>query len=146
MKRLSDDALVELAEAMRLNEEQSATYVPATSIATSVLRSLVEEVLDARGYMQRIAYLKSQFSHTSKKFAREYLDKIPLSKKDPHAKERFEVEELVGAFFKNDDGKTALWMRSPNPLLGGMTPLELLELRPGKLLKFVTQQLAENEK
>lgn len=61
--------------------------------------------------------------------------------------ERRQVYELVLAFFKGDEKKAKIWMRSRNTvLLGGMTPGEMLDLRPGKLLKIVKQQLEENER
>lgn len=37
-------------------------------------------------------------------------------------------------------------MTAPNPLLGGLIPREYLALRPGKLIRIVTQQLEENER
>lgn len=59
--------------------------------------------------------------------------------------EREEVERLLCGFFKDDWSKIALWMKTPNPLLGGMVPNDLLALRPGKLLKIVKQSLSENK-
>lgn len=52
---------------------------------------------------------------------------------------------LVEEFFEGNHAKTTLWFSSPNPLLGGMTPYQMVQLgRGAKLLKFVKQQLAEN--
>ena len=59
--------------------------------------------------------------------------------------ERRRVYELVLNFFEGDEHKAKLWMRSRNPLLGGMTPREMVELKPGKLIRFVEQQLSENK-
>lgn len=59
--------------------------------------------------------------------------------------ERSEVYQLVLAFFEGNAIKARTWMRAPNLLLGGLTPTDLIALRPGKVLKFVKQQLSENE-
>jgi uncharacterized protein (DUF2384 family) len=59
--------------------------------------------------------------------------------------ERQEVHELVAKFFC-DDVKAHTWMREPNPLLGGFAPKDLIAIRPGKVLAFVKQSLAENER
>ncbi len=49
-------------------------------------------------------------------------------------------------FFENDAAKASAWLKSVNLLLGNITPLKLLEERPGKLLKFVTARLSENKR
>ena len=58
--------------------------------------------------------------------------------------ERREVYALVRTFL-GFDWKARLWMRTPNPLLGYIKPADLIRMSPGKLLKIVKQQLAENE-
>jgi uncharacterized protein (DUF2384 family) len=60
--------------------------------------------------------------------------------------ERQRVYELVLAFFDADHDKTRAWMNTPNPLLGGMPPKDLIVVRPGKVLRFVEQSLQENHR
>ena len=51
---------------------------------------------------------------------------------------------LVGNFFQNEQ-ETALWFQTPNPLLGGITPKEMIRRgRFRKLLNFIQTALAEN--
>lgn len=53
---------------------------------------------------------------------------------------------LVAGFF-NDQEKTILWFRMPNPLLGGMSPRDMIRVgRFKKLLKFVQNALDENKR
>ena len=53
---------------------------------------------------------------------------------------------LVEGFFK-DRHKTMLWFSTPNPLLGSMTPRDMIRLgRFKKLLNFVQTALAENQR
>lgn len=59
--------------------------------------------------------------------------------------ERQQVYALVREFL-GFDWKTRLWMRTPNALLGFIKPINLLKMNPGKLLRIVKQQLAENER
>jgi hypothetical protein len=55
------------------------------------------------------------------------------------------VLNLVGNFF-NDESKTMLWFQMPNPLLGNMTPREMIRVgRFHKLLKFIQTALDENK-
>lgn len=52
--------------------------------------------------------------------------------------------EIVNTFFK-DDERTKLWMKTPNPLLGKLSPNDLMSLgREKKLRLFVENQLNEN--
>lgn len=52
---------------------------------------------------------------------------------------------LVAQFFDGDERKTALWFKSPNPLLGGMPPREMIRLgRYQKLQRFVVSALLES--
>lgn len=58
-----------------------------------------------------------------------------------------EVVQLVAGFFHNDHKKIRLWFSSPNPLLGGLAPNTMIAMgRRDKLLKFIKQQLDENER
>ncbi len=53
---------------------------------------------------------------------------------------------LVGCFF-NDDEKTLLWFRVPNPALGGMSPRDMIRIgRFRKLLRFIQTALSENQR
>jgi uncharacterized protein (DUF2384 family) len=52
---------------------------------------------------------------------------------------------LVAQFFK-DEHKTVLWFRTPNPLLGDMTPRDMIRVgRFRKLVRFIQAALSENE-
>lgn len=54
------------------------------------------------------------------------------------------VINLVAAFFE-DETKTILWLQTRNPLLGGMSPRDMIRAgRFKKLEKFVQTALAEN--
>lgn len=58
---------------------------------------------------------------------------------------RHEIFTRVREFFDHD-GKAALWMGTPNPLLGDVSPNDMLAAgREEKLLRFVVGALAENE-
>jgi uncharacterized protein (DUF2384 family) len=51
---------------------------------------------------------------------------------------------LVGGFFENET-KTMLWLQTPNPLLGDLSPREMIRTgRFKKLLKLIRTALAEN--
>lgn len=51
---------------------------------------------------------------------------------------------LVGSFFR-DPQKTVLWFEVPNPLLGNLSPKEMIKLgRFKKLIKFIQQSIDEN--
>ncbi len=51
---------------------------------------------------------------------------------------------LVAGFF-HDGEKTVLWFTMPNPLLGGMSPRDMIRVgRFKKLLKFIHNALGEN--
>lgn len=57
---------------------------------------------------------------------------------------RREIVTRVREFFAHD-GKAALWMETPNPLLGDVSPNDMLAAgREEKLLRFVVGALAEN--
>ncbi len=53
--------------------------------------------------------------------------------------------QLVSEFFEGDDVKTDLWFILPNPMLGDISPGDMISLgRSEKLLRWVVQSLAEN--
>ncbi len=52
---------------------------------------------------------------------------------------------LVAGYFKGDGAKTVLWFSTPNPMLGNVSPKNMIRLgRSSKLLKFVVNALSEN--
>ncbi len=55
------------------------------------------------------------------------------------------ILRLVTQFFDDDAEKTALWFETPNPLLGGASPYEMIRLgHSEKLRRFVMEALSEN--
>jgi len=53
---------------------------------------------------------------------------------------------LVAGFFQ-DTGKTIIWFAMPNPLLGGMSPRDMIRVgRFKKLLNFIQTALDENQR
>jgi len=53
-------------------------------------------------------------------------------------------EQVVG-FFEGDVNRAALWFRLPNPLLGDVSPRDMIRYgRYAKLQQFVVEALAEN--
>ena len=52
---------------------------------------------------------------------------------------------LVAGHFKGDANKTALWFTIPNPLLGNITPRDMIRFgRYKKLFQFIINAVAEN--
>src|SRR5581483_874817 len=65
----------------------------------------------------------------------------------PPVKERLgliaNICNLVFEFF-GDEAKTALWFKTPNPMLGGVSPRDMIRFgRYNKLLRFVTTALEQ---
>ena len=53
---------------------------------------------------------------------------------------------LVAGHFKGDANKTALWFTIPNPLLGNITPRDMIRFgRYKKLFQFIINAVAENK-
>lgn len=53
---------------------------------------------------------------------------------------------LVAGHFKGNSQKTTLWFTIPNPLLGNVTPRDMIRFgRYRKLFKFIINALAENK-
>ena len=53
---------------------------------------------------------------------------------------------LVAGHFKGDSNKTGLWFTVPNPLLGNVTPRDMIRFgRYKKLFRFILNALAENK-
>jgi len=54
---------------------------------------------------------------------------------------------LVSGFFQGDRDKTMLWFSMPNPLLGEMSPRDMIRIgRFKKLLKFIQTAISENQR
>jgi hypothetical protein len=74
-----------------------------------------------------------------------YDKKMPLELKE-RLSEWATAINLVADFFKDKD-KTILWFRMPNPLLGGISPKDMIRVgRFKKLLKFIQSALSENQR
>ena len=57
-----------------------------------------------------------------------------------------QCRNLILKFFESEPEKALLWWAAPNPMLGGIVPLEMIKIgRADKLLKFIKGQLEENE-
>ena len=74
-----------------------------------------------------------------------YDDKMPIE-----LRERIEewaiAINLVGSFF-NSSEKTIMWFKIPNPLLGNMTPRDMIRIgRSKRLMQFIQNALSENKK
>lgn len=70
--------------------------------------------------------------------------------KAPQAlKERFQeiavTCSLVAEFFEGDAEKTVMWFTTPNPMLGDITPRDMLRLgRAKKLIRFIMDAKSQN--
>jgi hypothetical protein len=57
-----------------------------------------------------------------------------------------EIVKLLMGFFYYDRKKPRLWLNTPNPLLGGIKPIDMINCgQSEKLLKFVQAMLKENK-
>jgi hypothetical protein len=71
-----------------------------------------------------------------------YDEKAPKEVRE-HLENVANICNLVFQFF-NDDVKTKLWFQTPNPMLGNVSPRDMIRLgRYNKLLRFVTQAMEE---
>lgn len=79
------------------------------------------------------------------------LESSPLPRRRDESQDRVEIRRLVESFFVSQgrpDPKFLMqrWMRSKNPLLGDISPKDMIALgKVGRLLNFVRQQISENE-
>ncbi len=72
-----------------------------------------------------------------------YDEKMPQELKE-RIEEWANLLQLVAQYFK-DEQKTLLWFRMPNPLLGNVSPRDMIRIgRYKKLLKFILTALSEN--
>ena len=75
---------------------------------------------------------------------------VRLDNRIPHdLKDRLEqianICNFVAEFFDGDAAKTALWFRTPNPMLGELSPRDMIRYgRYKRLQKFVMQAREEN--
>lgn len=71
-------------------------------------------------------------------------ERIPLELKN-RLDQIANICALVAEYFQGDAEKTALWFRTPNPLLGNIAPRDMVRYgRYKKLLKFVTEARQAN--
>lgn len=85
----------------------------------------------------------SKMSGISKKTVR-LDDRIPTDLKT-HLEQVANICSLVAEYFGGNPEKTSLWFKAPNPMLGTLTPRDMIRLgRYQKLMKFVLQARAEN--
>ena len=74
-----------------------------------------------------------------------YDERMPQILKD-RLKEWANLFNLVAQFFEGDPIKTALWFKTTNPMLGNITPRDMIRYgRYTKLLKFILNALSENQ-
>ena len=84
----------------------------------------------------------SKMAGVSKKSVR-FDHKIPREVKD-RLEEIANICLLVAEHFQGDPQKTALWFKAPNPLLGSVTPRDMLRMgRYKKLMQFVIDARSE---
>jgi hypothetical protein len=71
-------------------------------------------------------------------------DAIP-QKVSERLQEIASIVNLVAGIFEGDIQKTVLWFRAPNPLLGDVSPRDMIRLgRYDKLRKFIISAIAES--
>ena len=74
-----------------------------------------------------------------------YDGKIPTELRE-RLREWANVINLVAEHFGGDAHKTALWFTTVNPLLGDISPRDMIRFgRYKKLLKFIMNAMAEND-
>ncbi|MBS0654984.1 MAG: hypothetical protein JSR46_04335 [Verrucomicrobia bacterium] len=74
-----------------------------------------------------------------------YDERMPQILKD-RLREWANLFNLVAQFFKGDAVKTALWFKTSNPMMGGISPRDMIRFgRYQKLLKFVLNALPQNQ-
>jgi len=55
------------------------------------------------------------------------------------------IVQLIDRFFYGDKTKTSLWLKTSNPLLGDVSPNDMIRFgRSQKLLKFILYSLQES--
>jgi hypothetical protein len=72
-----------------------------------------------------------------------YDQKAPKEVRE-HLEQVANICNLVFEFFQ-DDVKTQLWFKTPNPMLGNVSPRDMIRFgRYNKLLRFITQAIEES--
>ncbi len=72
-----------------------------------------------------------------------YDGRMPKILKD-RMREWANLLNLVAQFFEGDATKTALWFKTPNPMLGNISPRDMIRFgRYQKLLKFILNAVAK---
>ncbi len=114
---------------------------------TDVFRFFNKGELDGKKVVDFLKYKKEDVSVAAN---------VPLASVRYDEKMREDLKErltewstainLVGTFFKNQE-KTILWFQISNPLLGGMSPRDMIRVgRFKKLLNFIQTALDENQR
>lgn len=93
-----------------------------------------------------------EFNHSElSKIGGVSMNSVRLDDRIPHAlQERLSqianIVNLVAEYFEGDPRKTALWFRTPNPLLGEISPRDMIRIgRYKKLLGFITEAREANQ-
>lgn len=74
-----------------------------------------------------------------------YDERMPQILKD-RLREWANLFNLVAQFFEGDPTKTAIWFKTSNPMLGNISPRDMIRFgRYQKLLKFILNALSENK-
>lgn len=86
----------------------------------------------------------SKLGRVSKRSVR-FDERIPRDLKD-RLEQIAAVCNLVAEFFDGDSRKTALWFKLPNPMLGDVSPRDMIRIgRFKRLYNFVIEAREENE-
>jgi len=87
----------------------------------------------------------SKIAHVAPSSVR-YDDDMPAAVRE-RLEEIASICNMVAGFFDGDSTKTAMWFKTPNPMLGEVTPKDMVRLgRYDKLRKFVISALVEHRK
>ncbi|MFI5343589.1 MAG: hypothetical protein ACHQUC_05140 [Chlamydiales bacterium] len=74
-----------------------------------------------------------------------YDERMPQILKD-RLREWANLFNLVAQFFEGDATKTALWFKTSNPMLGNISPRDMIRFgRYKKLLNYILNALSENK-
>ncbi len=124
-RRLFDSVPRDRFKLLQANNEPDAKR-----IATSFLHFHKEDVSAATGIPLQSVRFDDRMPEALKERAYEWAIAI----------------NLVGDFF-GDESRTILWFQTPNPLLGSISPKEMIKRgRFRKLLQFIQTALEENKK
>ena len=95
--------------------------------------------IDFKSLVDLLEFEKSDVSKIANvaKSSVRYDQKIPKEVKD-HLEQIYNICQLVAEHFDGDRHKTALWFKTMNPLLGGVTPRDMIRFgRYKKLMNFI---------